>query len=197
MDQEYKPHIIGTNHLPYNVKKTIKHINSLDGTLKKLMLESYDPEDKGPSVEFSFGVSERGVEFSGARSNPNVFYGRLFECFKEGIHICFAYDPIHKIEIKDFDARIDDPVRSVEVAAAKFNERVNPIILNSVLEQMPDAIVIGNTHGRFLAEKIPQGIYTNVEDRLKGAIWTANLLRKGIFTYLKARRIYKRDYKNN
>ncbi len=74
MDKNYKPHIVGTNHLLYNLDATIPHIQSL-GEIKPVMLEAYDPNDDSPPLAIDLAKVGGDIEIIGIKSSPNVFYG--------------------------------------------------------------------------------------------------------------------------
>jgi len=176
----YTPHIVGTNHLPYNIGATRRHIRFMRKPVKNIMLD-------------------KGVHIQGIKTNPSVFYGRLLNSLMRKYSVCFAYtaeDTVaSKLEV-EYEPIAGDLMEKLKAAAEHFNQNVNQIILQNVLDKRPDIIVIGNTHGKFLNDTIVGSTYKEVDNKFRGILWNMGLLAKGGIQYLKAKKAYKREYKN-
>ena len=94
MGLEYRPGIIGTNHLTYNTPATIRHIENLGRTIRRVMLECFDTADTGSDFEMEFEIDQQErLYIAGLRVNPNPFYRAMLAYFgqADNVDISFAY----------------------------------------------------------------------------------------------------------
>ncbi len=184
----YSPYILGTNHNPYNVVATIAHVHSLDRTVKKIMLECYDPALRDPALAFTFDFSRGGVRLVGFKNNPSVFYGHIYRHFRSRASLCFAYsraDTISEI-IANVDPQTHDSVEQVEALAQEFGRVINPLILERVDYEKPDLIIIGSSHGEYLRDNIPHSTYVHIEDNSRRALWVKRVMARAALDYIRA-----------
>lgn len=171
---EYRPDIIGTNHLTYNIPATMRHIGNLSRPPDHVMLECLDPSDTGKDFEIEIGIGDdEEIYLTGLRTNPNPFFRAMRKYFQaKNIRLSFAYskeeNPYSSLQTSEAtevsEYAIERPFDDLRDLQQKFNDHINPIILGRVLMYRPDIILIGSAHGEYLHQNISESTYLVVHD---------------------------------
>lgn len=183
---DYKPYIIGTNHLLYNAPATVRHIALLlskqRGRFQTAMVEAYDPKKaQKTDVELVIGIDPATgeVECKGFGSNPHSFYAALVRCLRTNkIPFSTAYSDKDSFSIQLPDDCFDTPTmvrEKLDQAGRDFCAKIDPIILERVNDKRPDLIVIGSAHADFLRARLASCEYIFVKDIVAGRQWLGEM----------------------
>jgi len=159
----------------YNLGATIKNVESLS-QVNSVMLECFDPKDTDPAISFNMATGD-------LRSNPNPFYRGLNEYFLgRGISPEFAYSTsefkgiqVNEEDIVDHEGSVNE---LLDKKAKEWSRRVDPVILERVLQKRPELIIIGSAHANFLCDKLEVSDYMVIEDTVTAQKYEEDLFRK-------------------